>query len=491
MIDVLANGPVALAVVASILLAAWCFSNRRVDRSLLILGLYLGLLDGYLKLRTGNSFITLGRDVLIAAIALGALLRLMHSGQRVLVPPLGGLVLSFAAIVLVEMFNPRAPGISAGLAGVRQHLEFVPLFFLGFAVMQTESRLRTFAIVLVGCAAIGGVVSYIQSTLTPEELARWGSGYRDRIYGIGDFAGAGRVAFTDDGGVAVRPFGLGSDMGGGALAAALAVPAFMGMLIWARGWLRAALVPASVGLALAVATSGSRAGLVIVFVSVLAFVLLTTTQRTAVRLVIGLAVGGVLIWAVFQQLGPENAAFERAKTVAPTKVVDTYQRERGASAAKVGEYAIRYPLGLGVGSVGPAGAIFNQQQPSEPLNVETLWNFLVLETGLPGLVVVLALLLTIMARSLARVRVVDDLALRFCLAAIAAPVFGLFAAGFAGPTTIGVPAGPYFWFAAGVLSYWLMRGPTPSSARPEPTVDARPGTPSAGTVRRSPEIVRA
>ncbi|MEJ7784694.1 MAG: hypothetical protein WKF96_07815 [Solirubrobacteraceae bacterium] len=489
-------GPAALGAVAFLLLALWCFSHRRVDRTLAALGLYLGLLDGYLKLKTGSSVVTLGRDVLVAAIALGALLRALHSRQSLKLPPLAGFVLAFSAIVVIELFNPQAPSVEAGLAGVRQHLEFVPLFFLGFAVMRSESRLQKLAILLVVCAAIGGVVSYIQSTLTPEQLAQWGPGYRERIFGTGVFSGAGRVAFDADAGVSVRPFGLGSDAGGGAFAAALALPALIGMMIWTRPTRRWAMAPLSIGLALAVATSGSRAGLVIVAVSVAAFGLLAASSRTASRLIVGLAVSGVLVYAVFQQLGPNNSTTKRATTITPGKIVPTYQKERGSSALKVGEYALRYPLGVGVGTVGPAGRIFGPVEQRERLNAETLWNFLVIETGLPGLAAILLMLLSLMSLALIRIRRINDLTLRLSLAAVAAPLFGIFGASFAGPTTIGVPAGPYLWFAVGVLSYWLIQaradlGPSPASADDSAVDSGSDAAAGRRTVERPPEVVRA
>ena len=492
--ELLSPGPPALAVIGFLLFACWCFQHRRVDQTLAALALYLGLLDGYVKLSTGSPFVTLARDVLVIAIALGVLLRTTASQQRLHLPPLGGFVLAFAAIVAVELFNPSAPGVRAGLAGARQHLEFVPLFFLGYAVMRSESRLRKLAIILVVCAAAGGVVSFIQSTLTPEELADWGPGYQQRIYGTGAFTGAGRVAFNDDGTIAVRPFGLGSDLGGGAFAAALALPALMAMLMWARGGLRLAILPMAVALALAVATSGSRAGIVIAFVSVTAFALLVATSRYASRLAVGLALAAVLIFAVFQQLGPSNSTAKRATTITPTRFVTTYKRERGSNVAKVGEYAVRYPLGLGVGSVGAAGFAFGNREQYEQLNTETLWNFLVLEVGIPGMAVFIILLLTVLALASTRIPRVKDLTLRLNLAAIAAPLFALLAASFAGPTTIGVPAGPFLWFAMGVLSYWLIRArvdldPRRQAASTRPRNRRSPaGEPL--DVGHAPEVVR-
>ncbi len=190
-------GPAMVAAVVFLLLVTWCFSHRRVDQSLAALGLYLGLLDGYLKLSTGSPVITLARDVLVAAIAGGALLRAMNSHKQLPLPPIGGLVLAFSAVAFIELFNPDAPDLIVGAAGVRQHLEFVPLFFLGFAFMRRESQVQKLLFILLLCAAAGGVVSYIQSTLTPEQFAQWGPGYSERILGTGAFAGAPRVAFGD------------------------------------------------------------------------------------------------------------------------------------------------------------------------------------------------------------------------------------------------------------------------------------------------------
>ena len=106
--------PVSVAVGALlfVLLAAWCFGSRRVDLSLAALGLYLGLLDGYLKLRTGDHYVTLGRDLLVVAMAAGAVLRAMRSNRALPIPPLGGFVLAFSALVLIEVFNPSGRSLA-------------------------------------------------------------------------------------------------------------------------------------------------------------------------------------------------------------------------------------------------------------------------------------------------------------------------------------------------------------------------------------------
>jgi len=450
-------GPAALAALAFLLLTAWCFSHRRVDQSLAALGLYLGLLDGYLKLSTGSPFITLARDVLVVAIAGGALLRAMNSGRRLALPPLGGLVLAFGAVVVVELFNPDAPSLTTGIGGIRQHLEFVPLFFLGYAFMRRESRIRKLLLILVVCAAAGGVVSYVQSTLTPQQFANWGPGYSERILGTGAFAGAPRVSSDETGVTSNRPFGLGSDLGAGALAAVLGLPALIALMVAQGGWRRVWLLPPAIGLVLAIATSGTRAAIVTAVVTGLCFALIAAASRNALRATAGLAAAAILVYGAFNYLGPGNTTAKRAQSIAPTKVVTTFSTERASSVAKFGEYATNYPLGLGVGTVGPAaGALNDGPIATQALNSETQWNFLILEVGIAGLGLLLAINLRLIALALTRIRRIADDTMRLALAALAAPLFGLVLQGFAGPTTVSVPAAPYFWFVAGVLSYWLV-----------------------------------
>ena len=486
-------GPVAVGLLAFLLLAAWCFTNRRVDRSLAALGLYLGLLDGYVKLKTGSPFVTLGRDVLVAAIAGGALVRAMLSSKPLPLPPLGGFVVAFSAVVIIETLNPQGPGLIFAAGGIRQHLEFVPLFFLGFAFMRRETQVQKLIFILVLCAGAGGFVSYIQSTLTPQQLANWGPGYSDLILGTGPFEGAPRVTF-DENGVpnAVRPFGLGSDLGAGAVAAALALPGLVAMMMAAKGLARVALLPLAIGIGLAIATSGTRAALVTVFVTMVAFGLISAASRNGLRVMAGLAVMAILVFAAFSVLGDDNSTAIRAKTITPGNVLGTYAQERASSVAKFGEYAAKYPFGLGVGTVGPAaGALGDRPIALQTLNTETEWNFLVLEVGLLGLALFLALNFRLIALALRRIRRLNDPAMRLQLAALAAPLFGLLVSGFGSTTTATVPHAPYFWFVAGVLSYWLVSHreepakPTGQRARPQPRVVPRAPVRPRQTVLRS------
>jgi hypothetical protein len=84
-------------------------------------------------------------------------------------------------------------------------------------------------------------------------------------------------------------------------------------------------------------------------------------------------------------------------------------------------------------------------------------NFLVIELGIAGLLVLLLLNLRLLGLVLTRLRRVPDPELRLLLAALAAPLFGLLASWIVGVATATSPGSPYFWFVAGTLVYWLTR----------------------------------
>jgi hypothetical protein len=479
-------GTAALWVAAFVLLAGWCLLHRRVDQSLLVLGLYLGLLDGYLKLRTGSASITLARDVLVGAVAAGALIRMKPTAPRLSLPPLGGLVIAFGAIVLVELLNPNARALGGGLAGVRQHLEFVPLFFLGYAFVRKKPQLERLLLLLVLCASLGGVVSLIQSGLTPEQFAGWGPGYSERVLGTGEFLGAGRRTSDAFGKATVRPFGLGSDAGAGAVFGALALPAVIALLLTSRGRRRLSVGVLSVGVAVAIATSGSRGALILAFVSLVWFGVVAAASKNALRAIVGLSVMTILVYFAFTQLAGNNAATQRSRTIVSSSAVSTYRTERGQSLANFDDYVRKYPLGVGVGHGGPA-ASYGGSDPlpaRQKLDYEAGWNFFVLEVGLFGLVVYVLLNLRLCALAIRRIRRMPDNATRLYLAALAGPIMGLFLQNFSGASSVSVPGAPYLWLVAGVLSYWLVTSmrPTPSDETYASPEDRRPsGTPLTGS----------
>ncbi len=453
---------IALGVTALAAIAIWMFFSERQEWPLAVLAVYLGCVDGYVKLSSGSSLATLGRDVLLYAIVLGILARAALRHQHLTLPPLGGWVLAFTALVLVQLFNPADGGLVHSLGALRPHLEFVPLFFLGYQVMRTPTRLRRFFVILLVCSVANGIVNLIQYDLTPAQLSSWGPGYAADINGTGSVSG--RVFVDAAGQSKVRPFGLGGDLGAGGNVGMLSIGAALALLFLGASspirWLGLLLC---FGPPLAVITGQSRSTLIAAILAVVFFMVLATSTRRLVPALAALLAGMLITAAVINVVASHagSSIFDRYATVTPANLGATTQQSRGGSIDIIPNEAVDYPLGGGLGSVGPASAFAGGA--SQRLNGETQFTFYISELGLPGLALMLCFNLRLLGGSLRRIRRLEH-ERRVLVAGVAAGVAGLFVEWASGPPTASSPGAPYFWFAAGILAYWLTRNPAPEGS---------------------------
>ena len=453
-------GTVALAL--GLAFGAYLLASRRYGVTLALVALYLGLLDGYIKLRTGVEATSLTRDILLAAICIGALVRLIGDRRPIQVPPLSMWVVAFAAVVLVQVLNPNTVNIAKGLAGLRQHLEFVPFFFFGYALLRTKTAFRNLALLIGVIAAINGAVGLLQLQMTPDELAGWGPGYEEKISGTGDVSG--RAFVDDDGELRTRPFALGSDMGFGGSVAVLALPMLLALLA-TRGPRHQSLLVLLLGAGaiLAIASSQSRSSVLEAVVVVLAFSALAMMGRRSARALGALVLVAALAFLVGSTINSstDEGTWDRYESIAPDRVLDTTYEYRADDFSRISTYVTEFPLGAGLGTVGAASAFGGGERPLETrgvdFNGETQFNFLAIELGVPGLVLFLALEALILGLALTRVRRIRDAELRIYIAGVMAPCFAMALGGFGGPSAVALPNGPWFWLALGVAAYWLTR----------------------------------
>lgn len=446
----------AFAAFGVFAVSAWMLASSKTNATLAVLMVYLAVADGVIKNKSGSSAATLGRDVLLYAIAVGVLLRKMQRQEPFSAPPLTGWIVAFVAVVAVQLANPADESFTHSLASVRPHLEFVPLFFLGYSVMRSRARIKGFLIILTAVAAINGVVGLVQFGLSPSQLASWGPGYAQKIEGTN---GLSPRNFVDSSGQKhVRPFALGSDEGFGGIIGLLAAPAAFAILsLPGNRRLKIAVGLFSIGIVLAVVTSQARVAIVGAVVSILAFMVLATSSRRVFRLVGGLLIGGTIAYVAITALtGSTNShLFDRYSSIAPNKVFSTSASYRSDTFGKsLPKYLTGYPLGAGIGKVGPASNSAGGTG-GKGLNAESEPNYAVLELGIPGLIVLIGFQLRLLVLSMG-VRRLKDLELRLLLAALAAPLFAMFAMGWVGITTAATPGSPYLWFVAGILAYWLI-----------------------------------
>jgi hypothetical protein len=432
--------------------------SRFLYRGVLAALAYVFLLDGYVRLSTGNADLTLLRDVVPSVLVLVGLAGLATTPHRIPRPPMVGFVCLFIGLVLVQIANPYAISPEEALAATRQHLEFVPLFFLGFAVMNTVDRLRGVALLIVIAGALNGVVGLAQANLTSEQLANWGPGYARLVTTqttpAGEKRGA-RVYVTESGEERLRPPALGGDLGFGGVMGALALPLGLALALGAgrRSDQTLGLVTLPLSLA-AVLTSQTRTAVLVAVVAVAAFLTIGAAGRRGGAIVARSVVASACAVLAFSFAFRGSLDLSRLSSIAPSRLLDTFTGERGGSVALLPDYVWQYPLGAGLGSVGPAAGARQASVHAGELSGENLFVFMVVELGVAGLLVVLAMFVAVLRCGVSASRDAPDRKTQLLLSALTAGLGACAVLSLGGAITAAPPTAPFFWLGVGTLARW-------------------------------------
>ncbi|HEY4428649.1 MAG TPA: hypothetical protein VGN08_10630 [Solirubrobacteraceae bacterium] len=457
------NLALAVGIAAGAVAVVVLVADTRLHVTVMLLALYLGLLDGPVKLGTGgHELASVGRDILIFAVSLGALLRLLASRQPIRLPPLSGWVVLFVALVLAEAFNPHTGGFVKALGGFRQQLEFVPFFFFGYAIMRSKERFRKFFLLLGVIALANGIVSTYQTKLSPGQLASWGPGYSELVNGSnqGGKKGLSGRLYVSEGVARVRPPGLGKDAGFGGSIGLIAVPCTLALLATWRGRRRWLGLVLCLGALLGVVTGLGRLQVVGAVLALLAFALLSASAGRRITRPLGAL---VVVLALAFPLGAllvsieAPGTFNRYAEIAPANAVSAKDKKTGELSLLPHQLSVA-PLGVGLASAGAAsgfGGQVSERLEGHSVGAETQFNFSADELGLPGVLLWIGIVLNLIWLALRRLRGVADVELRIDLAAVFALPVAFLIMGLSGPILGSSAAGPYFWFATGIAAYWF------------------------------------
>ena len=102
-------------------------------------------------------------------------------------------------------------------------------------------------------------------------------------------------------------------------------------------------------------------------------------------------------------------------------------------------------------------------EPSRYVSGESEFNFLLVEVGVPGMVVLLWFMLTVIGRSLRGLRKESDPEIRLLVSALLAALIAILVLWFGGPVTAAPPLACYMWLSAGALAYWTAGGGEPGA----------------------------
>ena len=128
------------------------------------------------KYMGNNMTIYFAKDVLAAACWLSFY---NVRGRERSLNPRPGFIVPFVIFFfwgVLEVFNPNSPSVWYGLVGLSLYFTYVPLFFLGYALLRDETDLRRFLLlnlIVAGAIAVLGAAQGItgQTLLSPAELA--------------------------------------------------------------------------------------------------------------------------------------------------------------------------------------------------------------------------------------------------------------------------------------------------------------------------------
>ncbi len=451
-----------LASLAGLIGVVALVNSPRLGVNVAILAVYLGVLNGPVKLGTGSHELTASiPDILIGAICIGALLRMGARRERLTAPPLGVWVLAFVMTVVIEAFNPKTHGFLKVAAGFRQQLQFVPFFFFGYALMRSKRALEIFFVIFCICGLANALVSTYQTKLSPSQLATWGPGYR-ALYAptsIGKKAGHARV-YDSEGEARARPVGLGSDSGFSGGVGQIALPFSIALLAIWRGRKRWYAIIFALGALAGIATGLGRTQLISAVMGVFlmagfAYLGGRQTKRVLASLLVVAAVA-IPFGAVFLTV-VSSGTFSRYESLESTSTGELATHKAGAYTLIPHELE-RVPFGVGLGTSGPVagvGGLVSDKLEGHGVSSETQWNLLANEVGAPGLLVWAAITIVFIAVSLRGIRLIRDRDLALMLAAVCGPFVALSISGFTGPFETSTAHGSFFWFALGIAAFWF------------------------------------
>jgi hypothetical protein len=135
------------------------------------------LMEDLVRKYMGNNMaIYFGKDFLVGVAYIAFLIATRRRTVKLFRPPFLFALALFVWIGVAQVFNPNSPSWIYGVLGLKLYYSYVPLVFMGYALIETEDDLRRFLVFNMGLAGIIALLGIIQSIvgltfLNPQILA--------------------------------------------------------------------------------------------------------------------------------------------------------------------------------------------------------------------------------------------------------------------------------------------------------------------------------
>lgn len=117
-----------------------------------------------------------GKDILVGLVYISLLIAIRKGRAKAFRPPFLISLSFFVWLGVLQIFNQNSPSIVYGLLGFKLYFYYIPLMFVGYALIQTDKDLAKFLWVNLGLAGLIAALGVTQaivghSFLNPEVLA--------------------------------------------------------------------------------------------------------------------------------------------------------------------------------------------------------------------------------------------------------------------------------------------------------------------------------
>lgn len=447
-----AAGRGLLILYAIVMLVCVALGLRRWQWSVLALLVFLpysGLLILAAYPDTGPA--TLVKDLLFvipAYIGFAASYLLRRAEVRVPGFPLGCALL-LSIVVVLQIANPAVPGIVVGLIGAKVWLMYIPMAYLGYHLVRTREDLRRVLSLICVAGIVPAIVGIVEGVIVnsghPDVVYRW--------YGAAAAAATQDFAVVGEGTLSISRVASTFSFVGQYFLFTIAMLA-ASYAYW-RGFLTRSHRTAGFGMALfmlvvlASLLSGARGA--ILFVPAMIVVMLAL-DGVRLRLSMWLALGA----GAFAALAFAASVFGASLSELLTQVFDHALGQLAINTIDGFRHAHEHML-VGLGTGVDTQAARHALPDLNPFALvggrveESWWVKLVLELGIAGLLLGVALIATVTIRVCRSHRRLRDPQLRSVSAGLLALVLFLFINNFKGSYLDLDPTNVLFWLFVGIL----------------------------------------
>ncbi len=412
---------------------------------------------------TYNSIIHLAPTLILGPILLRWFAdRFGGRGGDTAAIPASAPVKAFVVLACLMVFAPLTVPLVA-LGGIISYILPIIFFPLAFYELRTARRIQLFLLLIVALSLLGSALTLVFLALGQRGVAALGPGFAQAALNPG-------TVYTD---AATQlsgwlPLSIVSDVTGYMTALVLLAALLTSGGAWSH---RAGLIvtaPAVLLLATSLIASGIRITIAGAAIGILV-VVLAGRRRAVVPVLIGVAFAGVVL-NVVASLTHGAGILRFASLLNPAQALQSSGRTD--LLGQIVPLATNYPLGQGMGRVGPgAGAVIGAAGSNVTrLGFDNMLLAIMSELGVLGGVLLVVITVMFIAYEWRTYRGLTDPALKSIALGCLAATVALTATWIAGPTLMQAPGSIYHWALAG-LCFALPR--IEQSAR---AADARPAS---------------